>query len=195
MDKAGFGKLGFYNLALISIFCTAGGLFSTSITSKIGTNKSLFLGAIFDAAWILSSLLPTIKNQREHEGIEDDGSFVYSDGFIYSVMSVSSCLCGFTTGLLWTSQGVYISECATEETKGFYFGFFWSTYTLSQVVGNLIAALVLGNANEITYFIVMSSIAFLSSILFITLRKPSHKQALSIHIKSESIEMLSPISQ
>lgn len=87
-------------------------------------------------------------------------------------MLLTSCVAGFTTGLLWTSQGVYIAECATEETKGFYFGFFWTMYTFSQVVGNLVAALVLGNTDEETYFIVMTVIAGVSSIFFITLRKP-----------------------
>ena len=62
MEQSGFGKLGFYNLALVSIFCAIGSLFSTSITSKIGVNVSLFLGAIFDGAWILCSLLPTMRN-------------------------------------------------------------------------------------------------------------------------------------
>lgn len=130
MDKAGFGKLGFYNLALVSIFCALGGLFSTSITSKIGNNVSLFLGAIFDAAWILTSLLPTLKSE-ETDLHAKDTYIIYSDGFIYTVMLLSSCVCGFTTGLLWTSQGVYIAECATEETKGFYYGFFWTMYTFS----------------------------------------------------------------
>ena len=88
-------------------------------------------------------------------------------------MLLASCISGFTTGLLWTSQGVYISNCATEETKGFYFGFFWTVYTGSQLVGNLVAALVIGNTNEVVYFSVMAVIAFASSLLFITLRKPS----------------------
>jgi len=169
MERAGFGKLGFYNLALISIFCGVGALFSTSITNRIGVNMSLFIGAAVDAAWILTSLLPTLRNKM---GQDADQYLVYSTGFIYTVMLLASCICGFTTGLLWTSQGVYISACASEETKGFYFGFFWSTYTCSQIVGNLVAALVLGNTDEITYFIVMTVIAAVSSFFFITLRKP-----------------------
>jgi len=46
--------------------------------------------------------------------------------------------------LLWVAEGKYISECATETTKGFYFSYFWMFYMLSQVFGNLIAALILG---------------------------------------------------
>lgn len=65
MDRAGFGKLGFYNLALISLFCALGGLLSTSVTSKIGTNVSLFLGAIMNAAWIATSILPTLRNEEK----------------------------------------------------------------------------------------------------------------------------------
>eukprot|EP00347_Sterkiella_histriomuscorum_P015929 403355148 len=194
MESSGFGKLGFYNLAFVSIFCALGGLFSTSITTKIGVNVSLSLGAIFDGAWILFSLLPTMRQNiiKEH-GTVDDQSIVYSEDFIQAIMLIASCVCGFTTGLLWTSQGIYISQCATEDSKGFYFGYFWTMYTMSQVVGNLVAALVLGNTDQVTYFIVMSVIAFASSALFITLRKPRQEtvsttqSSLSLDYKNSEI--------
>ena len=48
-------------------------------------------------------------------------------------------------GIVQPSSGNYIAECATEETKGFYFAFFWAFYMGSQIFGNLIAAFVLGN--------------------------------------------------
>ncbi|CDW71070.1 major facilitator superfamily protein [Stylonychia lemnae] len=187
MDQSGFGKLGFYNLALVSIFCSIGGLFSTSINAKLGVNVSLFLGAIFDGLWILCSLLPTMRNQITDQE-ELNNSVIFSKQFIYPVMLFASCVCGLTTGLLWTSQGVYISQCATEENKGFYFGYFWTMYTLSQVFGNLIAALVIGNTNQVTYFIVMASIALASSLLFITLRKPTLQNQEQLSLSDLVIE-------
>ena len=42
----------------------------------------------------------------------------------------------------------------------------------SQVFGNLIAALILGKMDQISYFTVMSVIAFAASISFAFLRKP-----------------------
>jgi hypothetical protein len=42
------------------------------------------------------------------------------------------------------------------------------------VVGNLIAAMVLGNMNESNYFYIMTAISLSSILLFATLREP-HK--------------------
>lgn len=42
----------------------------------------------------------------------------------------------------------------------------------SQVIGNFIAAMVLGNANTAIYYTVMGVFAFSSSFLFMMLKKP-----------------------
>jgi MFS family permease len=52
---------------------------------------------------------------------------------------------GFAMGMVQPASGNYISECATERTKGFYFAFFQAFYMGSQIFGNIIAAFVLGN--------------------------------------------------
>jgi len=35
---------------------------------------------------------------------------------------------GFGAGIMWVALGEYFANCATNKTKGFYFGFFWSMY-------------------------------------------------------------------
>jgi MFS family permease len=85
---------------------------------------------------------------------------------------------GFLGSLLWVAEGKYISECATEETKGFYFSYFWAFYMQSQIFGNLIAALILGEMDQVSYFVIMSVIAFAASASFAFLRKPYKKQTL-----------------
>lgn len=52
----------------------------------------------------------------------------------------------------------------------------------SQVFGNLIAALVLGNMNEANYFYIMTVIAISSLCIFGTMRKPNK-------VTDESLEM------
>jgi len=42
----------------------------------------------------------------------------------------------------------------------------------SQILGNLIAALVLGNAKQSVYYTIMSIISFCGSMFFLLLRKP-----------------------
>ncbi len=86
---------------------------------------------------------------------------------------IISAASGFMGALLWVAEGKYISECASEETKGFYFSYFWMFYMQSQVFGNLIAALILGEMDQISFFTIMSIIAFAASISFAFLRKPN----------------------
>jgi hypothetical protein len=40
-----------------------------------------------------------------------------------------------------------VSDCATAENKGFFFSYFWAIFMMSQIFGNLIAALVLGKGS------------------------------------------------
>ena len=45
----GFGKLGNYNLACVSIFCILGGFASTTLIKRLGCNVCLIIGALGDA--------------------------------------------------------------------------------------------------------------------------------------------------
>ena len=65
-----------------------------------------------------------------------------------------------------------MSECATEDTKGFFFGYFWAFYMASQIFGNLLAAYVLGNLSEEIFFVLMSIISLSASISFFFLKDP-----------------------
>lgn len=127
MNSNGFNSLGNYNLAALSIFCVFGGFLSTSFIKKLGINISLVISVLGIAQWILCSVLPALRSAADP--YDRDHNVLYSEGFIYPVMIISSCVCGFATGILWTAQGVYTSHCATEESKGFYFSCFWTTYT------------------------------------------------------------------
>lgn len=40
-----------------------------------------------------------------------------------------------------------MSDCATEETKGFFFSYFWAFYMSSQIFGSLIAVYCLNTMN------------------------------------------------
>ncbi len=56
-----------------------------------------------------------------------------------------SMINGLAMGIVQPAEGTYVASCTTEHTKGFFFAFFWAFYMGSQVIGNLVAALVLGN--------------------------------------------------
>ena len=73
---------------------------------------------------------------------------------------------------MFVAQGKYISECADESNKGFFFGYFWAWFMLSQIIGNFIAAMVLGKLTQSAYFISMTAITTLASMIFVFMKKP-----------------------
>jgi MFS family permease len=90
--------------------------------------------------WVFSSIVAALKKD---DPLSDK---VYvQDWFVYTIVLVASALNGFGSAILWVAQGKYVSLCAHEKTKGFFFSYFWLFYMSSQVFGNCIAAHVLGS--------------------------------------------------
>ena len=87
-------------------------------------------------------------------------------------MILAALASGIGSSFLWVAQGSYISECATEQTKGFYFGYFWAYYMASQVVGNLLGALVFDNFDLVFFYLLMGCFSATSAVIFGFLRKP-----------------------
>lgn len=97
----------------------------------------------------------------------------------------SAAVNGFGAGVLWVAQGKYVGECANDKNKGFFFGYFWAFFMASQVLGNLIAALILGPLSQSTYYIVMTIAAFSGTSVFLFLKKPL-KSTNEINISGNS---------
>jgi hypothetical protein len=57
--------------------------------------------------------------------------FLTSQNVCITICFIGSILAGFGQAVLWVAQGEYMSSCATEETKGFFFGYFWVWYMAS----------------------------------------------------------------
>lgn len=93
--------------------------------------------------------------------------------FIYFILNLSASIVGFGAGLLWTACGNYISQCATNENKGFFNSYFWAIFMASNVIGNLIAAIVLMKSDtQVTYYIVMTLVSLLGSSIFLLIKPP-----------------------
>jgi hypothetical protein len=48
-----------------------------------------------------------------------------------TILVAASVLSGLGQALVWVGSGEYMALCATEKSKGFYFGFFWVLYMCS----------------------------------------------------------------
>lgn len=66
MDHDGFGKLGFYILALLYLFMAIGSILSTAVINKIGTKLCLIMGGLGNTLWILSTILAAKYAQNTH---------------------------------------------------------------------------------------------------------------------------------
>ena len=169
MENDGFGALGFYILATTYLFIGAGSLVSTAMINRFGTRVCLMLGGAGVTFWITSSLLAVFREQLHAKGI--------ADSVIQLALLSAAIVNGFTVGVLWAAANQYIADCSSEENKGFFFSYFWAFYMTSQIIGNLIAAFVLGRLSQQQYFYIMAVISLLSIVGFTFLKKPdmSHK--------------------
>ena len=142
MSEDGFGKLGFYSLAVV--FLTSGicSFFATSFISKLGTRVSLGLGAIFNSLWVYSAILAAYKNDNPYTD-----SIITNDAFVTTVILILAVVSGLGNSLLWVASGYYTAECANFQNKGCYFSLFWILLKSSSIFGNLIGAFVLGRMN------------------------------------------------
>jgi MFS family permease len=99
-------------------------------------------------------------------------AWYFQNSFVYTMILITSLLNGLGEGVSQPASGTYISDCAIEQNKGFYFALFWSFYMGSQVFGNLIAAFVLGNIDQQYYVLIMTGMCILGIILFFFLKPP-----------------------
>lgn len=125
------------------------------------------IGSFCDFLWIVCSIFPAMRQTQT-----DSQSIFLSNGFIYMAAIVSSIAEGFGLAVQWVSQGKYISDCATEGTKGFYFSYFWAFYMSSQVFGNMLASYLLSSYSLVTFYSIMGSIALVSLVYFLMLEDP-----------------------
>ena len=141
MNDDGFGRLGFYILAVLYFFMGLGSLMSTAIINRFGTKFCLMQGGIGNTIWILSTILAAKQSTYK------DDNFLETKTFTTVVLFVATIINGTSVGILWASANSYVASCASENDKGFFFGYYWSFYMMSQIFGNLIAAVILGKFN------------------------------------------------
>jgi MFS family permease len=139
-DKDGYGSLGFYSNAMDYIAQGTGSVFCVFIMEKIGDIKSMAYSSCICLPFLACLIFPALKSENLNSN-----NFFLSKGFVFPVILITSLANGFGEGIAQPASGKFIADCATENTKGFYFAFFWSFYMGSQVFGNLIAAFVLGD--------------------------------------------------
>ena len=84
----------------------------------------------------------------------------------------------------------YLSECASDENKGFYNSYFWGFLMSSNILGSVIAAyLTKRGVRQSTLFILFAIMAILGSLLFCFLRAPQQGEP---HVDNDQAQDLNP---
>lgn len=155
-------------MAVLYFSIAVSSIFSTALLKKLGIYKCLIIGGFGHFCFVVAQIFPAIKYDNP-----DSTSFVTSNGFITTLLIICALINGTGAALIWVSNGNYISECATPKTKGFFYGFFWIVYMMSQVVGSLIGAAILKSGQNQTFFYVaLAVLAAGASLSFWFIRKP-----------------------
>jgi MFS family permease len=162
-----YDNLGFLSNAVVYLGQGTGSIFCVYFSSKYGDSKTMMWSSLFAIPFIVSLLLPAYRSLDLYSD-----AWYFQNSFVYTMILITSLLNGLGEGVSQPASGTYISDCAIEQNKGFYFALFWSFYMGSQVFGNLIAAFVLGNIDQQYYVLIMTGMCILGIILFFFLKPP-----------------------
>lgn len=133
-------------LAALYLTFAFSAFFASAIVNKVGKLKlTLFFGAMCYSFWIVCFILPSFfqEYKNEHGGRMDGAPGILSFGLIKFLLIFTAVINGFGAGILWVSQGKFLTMCACKENIGFFNGYFWVFFMSSQVIGNIIAGTVL----------------------------------------------------
>ena len=130
LDQNGFGSLGFWELALLYLVMAFSSLISPAVVSKMGFRWCFVIGALGHFAFLLSQILPAWAAESDQADEQNAViKFLRSHHFIKIFSFICVTINGFAAAVLWVAQGKYFSKCATPDSRGFYFGLFWSFYS------------------------------------------------------------------
>jgi phosphate transport system ATP-binding protein len=74
------------------------------------------------------TIIIVTHNMQQAARVSDYTGFFLSDGFVYPVIILTTFINGFGQGIAQPASGKFISDCATEKSKGFFFAYFWAFY-------------------------------------------------------------------
>lgn len=139
-------------------------------------------GSVLSLPFIACLIFPTLAVKYP-----DSTSFLFSAGFVYLLTIFTSFFNGFGEGISQPASGKFISDCATERSKGFFFAYFWAFYMGSQMFGSLISGVILGYFDEYWYVIIMFVIATGSTLALFKLRSPEIADSNALRERTASI--------
>ena len=100
--------------------------------------------------------------------------FITQKWVMVILLCAISIISGLGQAIVWVASGEYMSLCATKQTKGFYYGYFWVFYMSSQIFGNYIGAISIDKSSGPFFYLMLGSIMVAAVPAFCFLKIPEH---------------------
>jgi len=126
-----------------------------------------FKRAMFIATWGYILFLAGGVIATSCEDNEDRA--ICSEGALVALNLIFAAIVGFLSCIIWVAQVGYVSALCDEHSKAKFFGIFWALLQFSQVLGNVLTAILLNYVSHFTYFIILLILASGSALLFLLL--------------------------
>ncbi len=123
LETDGYGTLGFYSNGVSYFGQAIGSLVSCFFQHKIGYVKSMSIASYISLPFIVLLSIPAMRSEQL-----ESTSLIYRSSIVYPLIVFTSFFNGLGQGVAQPSSGHYISDCANDKNKGFYFAFFWAFY-------------------------------------------------------------------
>lgn len=139
-------------------------------------------GSVISLPFIACLMFPTLSVLYP-----ESSNFFFSAFFVYLITIFTSFFNGFGEGIAQPASGKFISDCATERSKGFFFAYFWAFYMGSQMFGSLISGIILGYFDEYWYVVIMFIIATISVAALFKLKAPQVAETNAFRERTASV--------
>ncbi|CAH8288031.1 unnamed protein product, partial [Schistosoma turkestanicum] len=162
-DRNGsFDGAGYTSLAIVYISFGLFNWFAPIVVMYLGEKYSMIAGSFCYAVYIASYIEPVVWS-----------------------LYLASFVNGIGAAVLWTAQGVFITNCSTKSNLNQHFSLFWGLFQANQIVGGLYAYLSLSNIDEISRTLRIQlyggllGCAILGILLLFMLKKPHQTDSIS----------------
>uniref|UniRef100_A0A182PC14 UNC93-like protein MFSD11 n=1 Tax=Anopheles epiroticus TaxID=199890 RepID=A0A182PC14_9DIPT len=168
-DLPSFTGDGYTSLAIIYAALSLSNWVTPSVLSAIGPRLAMAIGAITYCLFMASFFVPHV-----------------------ALLYGCSVVLGAGAALIWTGQGMYLSQCSTGETISRNSGIFWAMLQMSMFFGNLLVFFTFQGKTHIDettrsiVFAVLIAVAIVGLILLSCLRRPATNGDVPVEL-SESV--------
>uniref|UniRef100_A0A182YR78 UNC93-like protein MFSD11 n=1 Tax=Anopheles stephensi TaxID=30069 RepID=A0A182YR78_ANOST len=155
-DLPSFTGDGYTSLAIIYAALSLSNWVMPSVLSAIGPRLAMAIGAITYCLFMASFFVPHVV-------------------LLYGC----SVVLGAGAALIWTGQGMYLSQCSTGDTISRNSGIFWAMLQMSMFFGNLLVFFTFQGKTHIDettrsiVFAVLIAVAIVGLVMLTCLRRPS----------------------